>query len=423
MHQVQAGTKKKVREKLSSPKSCLPSITSTTSTRTPSHVNSRSQPLTGEAATADILKQLESGGKLKLTLSDSDKERIKERLIEELDKNSTREAVIKEIHGLAETIVGIERDFATIKNQVQRVDDKKILLHKDGSHNPFCPRWTSYHDEYTNLMLKSQETATTARNQINTLIHDIVPTMEEVADIADKREIIDDYIAKLKTFEERGMDQETRFLRLKQNIEAFQKDLKDAIAENLAEANEELKKVEARIKTLKEDLEQTGGFWADCIDTLGNAAGIASSANGILQMAPAIVPSFFSAGLSIFGNLFGDFQKKAEERKAKTKELNELVKKKGDLETRIEDLKVAMAEVNALDDFKHLSDRLGALHAIWRMLDSDAQTLRESLEAIDAAINKGNKLYVKMATKGIIVPYKLFASALQTYCLATAPKS
>ncbi|PPR07958.1 hypothetical protein CVT24_002534 [Panaeolus cyanescens] len=381
------------------------------------------QPTTGQQATDEILKQLESGGQLKLKLTDADKEKIKERLIAELDKNSTREVVIKEIHDLAETIVCIERDFASIKNVVQRIDDKKILRYKNGGDWTFCPKWTGYHNEYTQLMLESQTTATTARNQINTLIHDIIPTMEEEAEISDKKDIINDYISKLRTFEDKGKEQEKRFLRLKQDIESFQKELKDAIEQNQTAATEELRTVEGRIKALKEELDKTGGFWTNCIDTLGNVAGMASSTSGILKFAPAIVPGFLGAGLSVFGNLLGPLKQKSDERKAKIKDLDDLRKKQGDLQARIEDLKKAMAEVNALDDtFKRLADRLGALHAIWRMLDSDAQTLRESLGAIDDAIKKGNKLYVKMATKSIVVPYQLFASALQAYCLATAPK-
>ncbi|PPR07444.1 hypothetical protein CVT24_007752 [Panaeolus cyanescens] len=271
-------------------------------------------------------------------------------------------------------------------------------------------------------MLDSQTNAVTARNKINCLLDNIIPTMHEEATIKDKQDLIDEYVAQLREFEEKGKNQETRFLRLRQGIEAFQKDLKEAIKQNQGTASEELKTVQANIKALKEELDKTNGFWTNCVDTLGKVAGMASSTSGILKLAPGIIPSFLSA-LSVFGNALGPIKQKADERNEKLNQLNSFEKQETNILARIEDLKQAANEVNALDKtFEHLADRLGALQSIWRSLDKDAQTLRESLTAMEKAIHGGSKLSIEVKTRSMIPSYKLFATALDAYCSATAPK-
>ncbi|PPQ86830.1 hypothetical protein CVT24_000082 [Panaeolus cyanescens] len=108
-----------------------------------------------QQAINEIFEELQSKGPLKLQMLEDHKAIIRNRLIEEIDKSSTRQAVIQEVHVLAETIVCIERDFATIKHVVQRIDDKKILRKMDGSNWFFCPTWTGYHD-VKNLGLTSK---------------------------------------------------------------------------------------------------------------------------------------------------------------------------------------------------------------------------------------------------------------------------
>ncbi|PPR03910.1 hypothetical protein CVT24_008090 [Panaeolus cyanescens] len=304
----------------------------------------------------------------KLKLTDSQKERLKGLITTELSKGSARDLAIQEIKHLAHTIISIESDFATIKDEVKKIDDQKILFNSSTKQAlQFLPEWSACHDEYTSLILATQETATTGHNQIKTFIHDIIPTVTGEGDIKDKEDILKTYIQNIKHFKETGENDETRLLRLRQKIEAFQKNITATITEDISSVNGDLKTIVAKIKVVQGEVERLDAWFEKYYSTLTDH-GVSHGTVGLMRLSPRYMTQRIveaSTGSS-------EAHRKSEERLEQRLSLEKLKHDETLIIHQTEPaLQSTMTRVTQLGStFTHLTGQLNAIHSVWRLASS-----------------------------------------------------
>ncbi|PPR05126.1 hypothetical protein CVT24_010382 [Panaeolus cyanescens] len=369
---------------------------------------------TANAHEHDVIHELDTLEGPKLDLTDEQKDNIRERIIAELSKGSARDIAIEEIKHLSQTISSIENDFATIKNSVKTIDDKNILFDpntKQAAH--FLPEWSACHDVFIALIRSTQGTAATARNELKTFIHDIIPIVMGTGDVQDKKDILNAYIKNIKKFQDAGEKDELGFLRLGQRINAFHMNITATITEDTTSIDKELETLSARITTLENDLARLKEYF-DKYEPILHPHGISRSIRHIFyispqRLAPLILGSAYSSS---------NIEQRTVERHSKQDELKKLSVDKETRTYQEPQLSIMMSNIVGLKStFPHLTDRLNAIHGVWRFLDADALTLQQKLGSVNSALNASNTSFL-MYTKGMLVAYDLFATMLETYCIS-----
>ncbi|KDR69441.1 hypothetical protein GALMADRAFT_215120 [Galerina marginata CBS 339.88] len=243
--------------------------------------------------------------------------------------------------------------------------------------------------------IASQLNKSDVRNDIH-LLEVFLPYVESKASAGKKEIKLNEYIAELEEFVKNGTSNANRFLRLREEVVAFQKKLHDIIPSQIADVKEQLKNLDVNITKLEGELKE------------------------------------FAKVLSFFGeNTMEETMKKAEEKARKEDELKGLQKKKGDLNARRAHLEAALVELNALDaTFADLIGRLTTMETIWRMLVNDAIKLKEGLVKVNKPTapkgsadddDEDEAAFVKLRMKSLKAVYFTLQDALDTYALSVAP--
>ncbi|KAF9047934.1 hypothetical protein BJ165DRAFT_1468803 [Panaeolus papilionaceus] len=328
-------------------------------------------PSLGKATAQELVKKLESGdAKLQLTIQD--KEQLEKFTL--TSYTSQRSNTVTELGRLVETITAATKEFESIKASIKKIDDKGGLV-QDGKRVTFLEKWTKLQEEYTSLIRASQDEATSTRNAINQFINTVVPAFQDGKSDEAKQLVIDTYTARIRTFEAAGRLKEDRFRRLRADVEMFRKDVLSTVDDNKKELGTEREVLDRKLAKLEKELEKS--------------------------------KSMFDGWTSGSGP----------DRKQLLSERDKLHTKRTSVTSKIDGIDAL--KVNDVDEtMTTLLGRLTAVHGIWRMLDSDAQTLREDFGAVQSAHQTKIKDYIKSNEYALFVTYELFNSALNAYCLA-----
>ncbi|KAF8878893.1 hypothetical protein CPB84DRAFT_1852248 [Gymnopilus junonius] len=343
----------------------------------------------------------------------------------------------EELKRMGESVVAMETDFATIQDFIQRVDDKKVILDEHKNVKLYAPEWIDIHNTYTDLMHESQGTANKLKNKMNYLVDVLLPISENVNfETAKKAKAIDKYILDLTQFADNGDKHATGFLRIRQRVGSFRDKLTNEVKQQQVDVQNELNNVISKIEALEKELNASSGFvfhkgleytqtrrpnlaktGGATIAAAGTAGTIIATA-GLAALAPVAGIGILAAGLAGLG--FSTFSAN-KERLAKEAERRAFwsYPTRDELLARKENLEEVLKELNKLGTvFDDLITRLSAMESIWRMLITDAGSLRDSLQYLDSA---DEAFIFEITADSARAVYKTLASALDTYTLAVAP--
>ncbi|KAF8878900.1 hypothetical protein CPB84DRAFT_1793768 [Gymnopilus junonius] len=309
-----------------------------------------------------------------------------------------------------------------------RVDDKKVILDEHKNVKLYAPEWIDIHNTYTDLMHESQGTANKLKNKMNYLVDVLLPISENVNfETAKKAKAIDKYILDLTQFADNGDKHATGFLRIRQRVGSFRDKLTNEVKQQQVDVQNELNNVISKIEALEKELNATLKLAGPNLAKTGGAtiaaagtAGTIIATAGLAALAPVAGIGILAAGLAGLGfSTFSANKERLAKEAAKKEELSGLIRQRDELLARKENLEEVLKELNKLGTvFDDLITRLSAMESIWRMLITDAGSLRDSLQYLDSA---DEAFIFEMTADSAKAVYKTLASALDTYTLAVAP--
>ncbi|CAA7262857.1 unnamed protein product [Cyclocybe aegerita] len=355
-----------------------------------------------------------------------------------------RRQIGEEIWQLTLTVSIIENDFAEIAAEVREIDNRKIIKRSDGSLRFFARQWRDLHEEYTSLMLDSQNSAGQINSKIGSFLNSIIPILKDTKfNVEQKKSSMQFYIESLKDFSVRGEKIQMRFRTLSEHVSGFRRELTRATTTNQSANQERTATLITRISALQKELEQASRFlkksWSIITSTvdrgstliagggiLGGSAlrayggGVAvAEATGLAALAPAASIALLAAGVAALGySIHGGYKDHSTQMKAKVDKLSALSVELSTLQSEGSEFQNTVAGIAKLDPvFARLVDRLTAMQKIWRLLTTDAQYL---LNALDDVEKTRDPRLVAVAADDIAVHYKTLKIALDNYTLYVA---
>ncbi|PPQ76496.1 hypothetical protein CVT26_012362 [Gymnopilus dilepis] len=413
------------------------------------------------AADSDLdrfIKNLEAKG----GITKEQEKAVKTSVNQTVKDGELRQKANEELKRMGESVVAMETDFATIEDFVRRLDDKKVILDESKNVKLYAPQWGDIHNankplslfcQHTKPTCESQKkvhvfavffeqdlrhTATKLRAKMIYLTDVLVPIAENSNfALAKKDKAIDNYILDLEQFADNGDKNATGFLRIRQRVKSFRDTLNNEVQQQQIQVQDEINRIIAKIDALQKELQESSGFfnkiWSTLklagpnIATTGKAtiaaagtAGTIIATAGLAALAPVAGIGILAAGLAGLGfsTLSANKERLAKEH-AKKEELDGLVRQRDELLARKEHLQEVLQELNKLGTvFDDLITRLTAMESIWRMLVTDARSLKESLHYVNGADDADIFEMTVTSAKDV---YTTLAKALDSYALAVAP--
>ncbi|KAF8162605.1 hypothetical protein B0H34DRAFT_856291 [Crassisporium funariophilum] len=369
-------------------------------------------------------------------LSKEDLHKVHTAVADHLQAPTTRNTLNEEMKNLANTVMSIETDFATITLHMGEIDDKKIILDKEGEVIEYAPKWKILHDEYTSLMNESQTAASKVSEKINELLTVILPIIGSDFVMEKKQRSLTKYIKGLDEFSKQGQKNADRFLRLQQSVDSFRKNLKTTVSDQTKNVKKDMEAIDLRIKNLQKELDESSGFFTSCWDVLklagpsleksaggtlagASAFGTIAATAGLAALAPAVGVGILIAGFAAIGfSIFGGVCERTKLRHAKESEVATLKIKREEKALRIQQLKELLDQLDTLDPiFNRAIDRLSAIHGIWGMLVTDSQRLHHGLTSM---AKTDDDLTFEFTARNVKVMYQTLQLALDQYCSAVA---
>ncbi|KAF9527504.1 hypothetical protein CPB83DRAFT_387606 [Crepidotus variabilis] len=329
--------------------------------------------------------------------------------------------IAEEVRALGTKIADVEELFASIEATIKKLEEIGVFETynaQDEKSTPFSRRWQELHDKYTIVTAESRNSVVALDSKIDDFIETVIPILQSTQyNNAQKKNALADCLAYMKEFRPQGNDTSLIFLRLRQEIEQFRKDITIVIntlsqpqatwGDALKKAMKKITDIEAQVnwipsKTSNKILDRVGavmdklekvasvvahrkeaigvgvvslgviagtayhGLWAVMFIKLGVSAIFSAGAFGALC---TIAP--FAAGAIVLG-LVGD----------------SIYTGWKELEAEDENVKTAIAELESLKadldlDFNSLGQSLQMIHTAWQGIVDDAQKLVNKFEAFD----------------------------------------
>ncbi|KAF8155397.1 hypothetical protein B0H34DRAFT_675599 [Crassisporium funariophilum] len=267
-------------------------------------------------------------------------------------------------------------------------------------------------------------------NREQGLLTIILPIIKGDYQLEKKLKLLNNYIKSLEAFQKDAKENATRFLQLKQHVDAFRINLKQTVSDQPTLVEAKIKVIDEKIARLQADLDATSGFFAGCWEvlklagpnlanlagaTLGAAGtvGTIAATAGLAAMAPVagvgILPDGWPRGSWLLYLWWCQRLSKPEGRYAKMNKITDLKEKREEKALQLQQLKEVMEELRELDV---VFDRM----SIWRMLITDLQRLHLSLSDLSKA--DLTDIAFKVISRQVQVMYKALQLSLDQYCLA-----
>ncbi|TFK71343.1 hypothetical protein BDN72DRAFT_463094 [Pluteus cervinus] len=177
-----------------------------------------------------------------------------------IKSEETRMRIKDEVEKLGQTLLQLNRNFATIQRQVDKIDKKAVIVDQDGQVKLYAPRWKKLHRKFTSLMNTSRVVANRVKGCIGTLLHAVIPVLDENYPREAQEASLLGYIKTLERFENEGQDQDNDFSTFRDQIENFRTDLYKAATRRTKEAVIAKAKIDAEIAHLEAKLKVTDGL-------------------------------------------------------------------------------------------------------------------------------------------------------------------
>lgn len=333
-----------------------------------------------------------------------------------------REHILEEIANLAETVLKIEANFASITLSMQEIDNKAAVRDEKGVLIQLLPEWRSYHETYTTLLFTSQTTATQMKTKIDDLLVNLLPIINDPKiSLSDKKAELQGYIEDLEEFQNKPSDKAREFLRLREGIMNFRTNLVNQVNHQRSHVADSVRVIKDGIDDLEKELASHSKLLSQCWSALkfdvptvlGSVSAVSGAVMCLVTIAPVSGTFLLLAGFGAIGySIYPDIEEK---RQAMRDRGNVLENQYDTLKIREEDLEDIYRKLGLLNTtFRSVADQLETMHTIWTLLKSDAVELRE---AIHQTQNSKTHAGFRQRVQNVEKLWQTLALALDKYAL------
>ncbi|TFK71345.1 hypothetical protein BDN72DRAFT_463096 [Pluteus cervinus] len=333
----------------------------------------------------------------------------------------TRKSIKEEVEKLRHTVLKIERCFGIIQKQLEQIDEKGVVLDKEGKVRLFAPKWKRLHKKFTILIDYSRTSANQVKGSIGTLLQVIIPILDNKYARETQQLALDGYIKSVEQFEREGLAHKNGFATLRDQVESFRIRLHENVFGKTEQVRASKVRIDAQISQLEGELQQTDGLFAYLLRHFKSVprTGLGPSfaaIKALKALSPLVVVGAFVVGIGALGVSVKAAHSQGKVDKEKQSDLTKLKHVEMTVAARLSDMEAVAARMAKLDRaFNGIVPRLGAIQNIWQMLIMDAQTLRERL---DFMAHAEEDVTFGLCAKTVEALYESLYYALDQYCLA-----
>lgn len=348
----------------------------------------------------------------------------------QLNTPGAREIVEAELQVLPQTLQSIEKTFISIGTALLAIDARELVKGPRGGLHRFHPIWKGFFTRYTDVLRKSQESATTVKFHIDTLLQVAVKIKDPNIPLRQKQSALVEYREYLTKFMESENEVDKELRALSKEITEFKNNLRSRLGDTRTNASLEVTNLQLQIKRLCERLDEedskgaiprafdavTFTFRSENLERLSKEVSVCAGLSGLRDLFPPLMRMIEAAILTLNDLVRNYCERKSFARRELDCEKKRLEQELDKARAKLHEISRAVQEVHDMDKkFTKLARKIAILTQINRMLVMDTKMLELSLKRMSET-----ETPVLMETfLDVLEPtYKIFHEALTAYILA-----
>jgi len=336
---------------------------------------------------------------------------------DKITEKATKDQLAQEIKALSDSSLKIEESFHSIENTLGHIVEEGapgvVPAMQEDLENLF-KRWKELRETYVDALWDSREIAGSACTIALDFVDIFLVHLQSLDTIEQQKEEIMDYIETINKQEAQSRQFSDAFKNLAFDVAAFQQDWRGLITKNAEKySNEQIEALtrqigdlEAKLSTI---LRKITGYTiaAGVLVTTAAVTGVV----GIWFPVTWIGTLTAAMGSLAVGALLFSAQN---ERDIMLRDIQTKTEDRAKIENTLKAVELLDAGLLASkDDFKSLSEKLGALASVWALIKSDLQMIEGKLDM--ALSDPDSKSLYKTRLQNATVMYGVLAKGLREY--------